>query len=161
MAALTFNDVTKHKLIPITGIDIYSNIALGSMVWVELRNIMKESNIIIDPITAKTGYGGERMIAVKFKISIYFNSTETTFQTALDELSGAAGYDNGTHSVPDGRIPLVEVYLGKNKSGYAEKTLLLTLSKAGQLSYSWVTADGYGKFGIVITGVMRNISGLS
>jgi len=161
MAVLTFNDVTKHKLIPITGVIIYSNITQGSVTGIELKNVMKESNIIIDPITARTGYGGERMIAVKFKVSIYFNSTEHDFQSALDELAGTAGYYNGTYSVPDGRVPIFTVYFGKNYSGYAEKELSFWFGDCGQLSYSWVTADGYGKFGLVLTGVMRNLNRLA
>jgi hypothetical protein len=164
MANLSFNDITQHKLIPIASVVIYGNGNgyAGSGNSIELRNVMKDSNIVIDPITGKTGYGGERVIALKFKATIYFNNSNNLFKAALDELSGLAGYDNGTYSVPDGRPPVVEITLGReNEPGFDNKVITLVFNDKMQLSYSWVTADIQGKFGLVFTGVLRNLSRLT
>jgi len=115
MADYVWNDITLHKPLPVRAIKAYVDEGLGVDTYM-LHDLMGESNIIVEPLSRPDGYGGQRQIGHKLKLTFYYNR----FDGSVEALKYYAEQNT--------RFPL-KVYLGDSGRVAGEGSEVLSFTQ--------------------------------
>lgn len=153
MTIKNFADRSKARPMPISALYVYDNMPESDPAQTEFQltapNLMNESNIAVEPVTAKNKYGNDHTIYYKVTATIYYISNNLYLDSMLD---WAAALDFVKCKIKFGNTGSVE--------GESSGTLDFTQNKLS-LTVKQESIQGFWRYGIVIAGFVKDKPNMS